>query len=758
MPSWNDKLKDWVAKSFRLGGASQGGGSDFGSMLMGGGDDAKAKYGDYIESSTGVYACATLRAETLASVPLRIYKGGDHENREMVTTGALFELLQKVNPFWTLPYLIEMTELALDLHGKAFWVLERGPNGKGTPTEIWWADPTKMTVVPHPSEYLKGYKYEVNNDKIDFTPGEVVWFRNPNPNDQYDGLSPIAAARASIDLGNAGLESNKAIFKNGSQVAGVVSPADKDAKMTPAQADTLREMISRRLTGSKNAHRLAVLTQSVKVESMTLSPKDAEFLGQMRWTLGDICRVFKVSPILVQDLEHSTYSNYEQALKALYQLCLIPQARRIEAWLNEQLLPLFPGEADVIAFDFSGVSVLQEAEDSKWLRESGQIAAGALTINEWRKRQGMDPVPWGDVWWDANQAAPVKDDMPSQELAPAEDADQLEDDEPSKGHKRIGRKRGRLGQEATDLPPDDGSLQAAVSRALWAVKAARKASTSKAIELGSKEHIAAVKKFDRRASRHEKQVKKLVERLFEEQQADILERFDAAKAIISKVEGHNDMVASTLMDMATKAASSDEPFDMDGWIKQFKDGLREALEGVVQDAGDATFDELTVDHVFDLHNPEVVAFMEERAQRFAERVNETTWDSLKKSLSEGETNGETIDELAKRVTDVMEDRIRSSSEVIARTEVIGALNGGALQAAKQSGLEGMKKAWLAAIDDRTRETHNAAHTKYQAKPIPLDADFVVGKGKGQAPGQLGEAEEDIQCRCTLTWVFDGDDD
>jgi SPP1 gp7 family putative phage head morphogenesis protein len=130
-------------------------------------------------------------------------------------------------------------------------------------------------------------------------------------------------------------------------------------------------------------------------------------------------------------------------------------------------------------------------------------------------------------------------------------------------------------------------------------------------------------------------------------------------------------------------------------------------------------------------------------------VNSTTWDMLKTSLTEGIGKGEGIPDLAARVEAVMGDRIRSTPETIARTEVIGAYNGGTLEAWKQSGVV-TKKRWLATLDERTRETHTAAH----GQVVPLDDDFEVGGFSGPCPGQMGDAGEDINCRCTMTAIVD----
>jgi uncharacterized protein with gpF-like domain len=101
----------------------------------------------------------------------------------------------------------------------------------------------------------------------------------------------------------------------------------------------------------------------------------------------------------------------------------------------------------------------------------------------------------------------------------------------------------------------------------------------------------------------------------------------------------------------------------------------------------------------------------------------------------------------------MGDRIASTPEVIARTEVNTASNAATLLAYKQSGVVS-KKTWLAALDGRERDSHRAAHLQYQRDPIGLDEDFMVGSGRGPSPGQIGLPEEDIQCRCTTQPVVD----
>ena len=120
------------------------------------------------------------------------------------------------------------------------------------------------------------------------------------------------------------------------------------------------------------------------------------------------------------------------------------------------------------------------------------------------------------------------------------------------------------------------------------------------------------------------------------------------------------------------------------------------------------------------------------------------WERLRLSLSEGVGAGEGIPELAARVEQVMGARIRSDARTIARTETIGSYNEGRLESWRQSGRVA-GKVWIAALDERTRETHISAHDQ----TVGFDELFLVGDGAGPAPGSIGLAEEDINCRCAM---------
>lgn len=650
-----------------------------------------AAYGDYLRTSNGVYACATGRADLLAGLQLKLYKRQARGDRREVTSGRAWDLLHKVNPFWTSRRLLYMTELARCLWGESFWFLERGERQAAPPREIWWGRPDRVRIHPDPEQYIAGYTYVPSNnvDGIRFDPSEVIWMPFPNPLDEYEGLSPLGAARVAADYATHAMRTNVALYDNGLSVGGMIIPKGQTG-MTEDQALELERVIDRRFSGADKRHRWGVLRFEADLKSATdLTPRDAEFLGGLKWSLEDICRAYKWPIDLVGG--QRTYENFGEALKAAYTHAVLPEADVIAADITEQLLPMFGAEADEAEFDRAQIDALREAEAQEWQRASEQLTKGALTINAWRESRGQQPVPWGDVWWAPAGVMPVSGgELP---VATLENAP-----EPTQGQQSARRPQTR------------------------------------AIAYGGDEHRRLWEEHVTRTAKLEQPVARMSADIFRRQRDSVIARLRAELQAGGPARGRRSVI--------------DDPFDLNEWIRETRGQARPVIELVIAQAGEDAMRDLALGLLFDGAAPETVRFLENRAQRFARLINETTWERLRASLAEGLTAGEGLDKMIARVEAVMGDRIRSSGETIARTEVIGAYNGGTLLAWEQSGVV-QEKVWLAALDDRTRPSHIDAHVRYNTAPIPLNALFEVGAARGPAPGQLGAPEEDVNCRCRM---------
>lgn len=186
------------------------------------------------------------------------------------------------------------------------------------------------------------------------------------------------------------------------------------------------------------------------------------------------------------------------------------------------------------------------------------------------------------------------------------------------------------------------------------------------------------------------------------------------------------------------------------------DALTPGIRSTVQSFGDTVISGIGGPD-FNIEDPVVTEFLTTRSgNRIRSLIDNTTRKQLRSALAKGLENGETTDEIAKRVNRVFDTATSNRSKVIARTETVRAANFGSLEAMAQSGVE--NKEWLSSRDNVVRDSHKPG-IGLDGTVIPIKSNFKspITGAEGPHPGELGLAEDDIQCRCTTIPNF-GDED
>lgn len=125
--------------------------------------------------------------------------------------------------------------------------------------------------------------------------------------------------------------------------------------------------------------------------------------------------------------------------------------------------------------------------------------------------------------------------------------------------------------------------------------------------------------------------------------------------------------------------------------------------------------------------------------------------TIQQEVTQGLVKGETYSGMAKRLKSSLEGDAVKAMRIV-RTEghrVQESAKHDAVEHAEKNGVV-MAKTWNSSEDERVRKG-KANHRKLNNKTIPIDEDFDDGLGRGKAPGQLGAAGSDINCRCFLTY-------
>ncbi len=282
---------------------------------------------------SAVNACVTILAETVASLPLRLYRKQQNNRYEKVKDHPLAECLysaanEEMNSF----QFKEIMMVSVLLWGNAYARIIR--NKQGQVTELWFLKPQYMLADRdmHTGKIKYTYTDDVTNETYTYTPKQIFHLRT-TPIDGIHGISPIEQASNAIGLALAAEQYGAKFFGNGANPGGVLEHPGiiKDP-------EKLRESWNAVYQGSKNANKIAVLEEGMKYKSIGISPNAAQFLKTRKYQVEEICRIFRIPLHMVGHLDRASFSNIEHQSIEFVQHTLRPWLVRWEQAISRQLL------------------------------------------------------------------------------------------------------------------------------------------------------------------------------------------------------------------------------------------------------------------------------------------------------------------------------------------------------------------------------------------------------------------------------------
>jgi HK97 family phage portal protein len=138
-------------------------------------------------------------------------------------------------------------------------------------------------------------------------------------------------------------------------------------------------------------------------KSMSLSPRDMDFIEAKRDAAREIALTFGVPSMMLGIPGDNTHANYQEANKAFWRLTVLPLIARTAKALGNWLEPAF-GEELRLAYDTDQIDALAADRDALWTRLD---KATFLTDDEKRAAVGYGPKATP-----ADPAPPVDPDDP----------------------------------------------------------------------------------------------------------------------------------------------------------------------------------------------------------------------------------------------------------------------------------------------------------------------------------------------------------
>jgi HK97 family phage portal protein len=340
-----------------------------------------------------VLCCVRVLAESLASMPMNVYRRLKGGGKEIADELWLHEVLAHQPNSWMTAF--EFRELMMSwllLWGNAYALIV--PSSEhGAVSELIPLHPSRMEVKRLSNGKLRFY----------FTPPSSIFEPNPTvkeyrqdeifvlrwlSSDGVKGYIPTTLNREAIALAKATELHSGAYFGNGGQ------PGSYFETSTPQKPETLvrfKDQYNEAHQGPGNHFKTFVVPFGFTYKQAEVRNDSAQLVETRRYQLAEVARCYRVPPHMVGDLKDVRFSTVEQSAIDFVTFSLIPWCRRWEAACRRDLV--VDDKQYFVGFDVNSLMAGDYAARAQFIREMWNI--GALDIDEVRAQIGYNPLEDG---------------------------------------------------------------------------------------------------------------------------------------------------------------------------------------------------------------------------------------------------------------------------------------------------------------------------------------------------------------------------
>lgn len=333
---------------------------------------------------SAAYRATEIISDSIAMLPIKVkLLNGEHkEEMESHSLNLIFN--DKVGNTITKFNLMKLLIQSVILKGNGFAYIYRAKDG--TVTNIRYVESKDVTINYNKNRDELYYNIpHISNKRIE--PINVIHLIK-NSYDGINGISVLSYAARSLGISNNTENSANSFFTNGCNLSGVLTV---QGQLTQKQKDDIRSSWNQAYSNGGNG--LAVLQGNMSYQPIQLSASDSQMLESRQFNVQDIARFFGISPVLLGDLSHSSYSTIEATQNQFLLHTLQPYIVMIENEFNRKLLK--PSEYN-LSINLDETALLKTDKTAQATYYGTLIDKGILCINEVRKELGYSAIEGGD--------------------------------------------------------------------------------------------------------------------------------------------------------------------------------------------------------------------------------------------------------------------------------------------------------------------------------------------------------------------------
>ena len=637
-----------------------------------------------------VHTCMSKISTVFASADIDLYMIKNIKGEtEKIESHPVLDILYRPNPINTKSEFMEATVTNIVLAGETFIRVIR--DDAKNPIGLINIRPDIVEVSLKDGKII--YTTYVNGEKQEYTNSEyveIIHIKKYNPMNPLRGVGVLSPIINRVTAEAKAIALQNILFTNQGRPDGILW-----AKGMPAdQADELKSSWFNTFMGRNSKNRIAVFggESEFKYQQISFTQQEMQMIENLKALRDDIAMAFGV-PKSLMTTDDVNLANADAGYKQFINFTIKPLLVLFEETMNERFIEPSYNEALFIKHEE------MVTEDRKMVLD--ELAQGTdkwITINEARKKTGLDPIDGGDVLYRPAGTTPIEN-LTFNAPTPAPTVTNAFKGRPYLYNKF--KKRAEIVEKISDI-----IYKKTLETDIFSYEPIKKAYV-KGVHNSTDRNIAD---FENEIGAFFLQQGKRIAKKYQ----DTDESATAEQVVSAIFDSSSENKA--LKDLSLKKYIT--------YADRTGNAGRMPLKTIMENN-----DKFVI-------NQAVINILEKRATFFAENANSVTWKKIKNAIVDGMENGEGRDVIARSIKKLFSDMSTTRAKTIAQTEGTVVSNIGLQESFKQSPVVVGKK-WLSAGDDKVRPEHAENDNE------------IVDKDGAFSNGEHYPGEHSINCRCVI---------
>ena len=354
-------------------------------------------------AETTYFTCLKVLSETMGKIPLKLYQEDESGGRVRAPTADI--LLYRPNSVMTPSTFWSTMEANCQHYGNAYaWIQRDYSKGLKTgkiQTKAYWIMKSDCVIVYMDDAGVFGdrgrlyYKFTNPQDSESavFRQEDVLHIKNWLSWDGVVGISVRDILKSTIEGAGYSQRYLEKLYQSGLTASSVLQyTGDLDEKLR----QRLEKQYNDLLTGANNAGKVVALPLGMKLEPLTYTLADAQYMELKKYSALQIAAAFGVKPNQINDYEKSSYSNSESQQLSFLVDTMMYRLNQYEQEINYKCLTDKQRE-DRYVYKFNEKVLLRANMETQMQSITSAVQNGIYTPNEGRHLLDLPSKHGGDV-------------------------------------------------------------------------------------------------------------------------------------------------------------------------------------------------------------------------------------------------------------------------------------------------------------------------------------------------------------------------